>query len=133
MGDWRCSSTVLNLSRVSKFTLYPGERAPGTHWIGGWVGPRTGLDAVKKRKISHCLESNQGRCSLSLYRLSYPDSFVHNRLKCNIYFLCHIHFVLLRNVSAVHGHHQECVSNDTIVSLYAPVCYASMLDVNFLC
>jgi hypothetical protein len=26
----------------------PGERAPGTHWIGGWVGPRTGLDAVKR-------------------------------------------------------------------------------------
>jgi hypothetical protein len=27
------------------------ERAPGTHWIGGWVGPRAGLDAVMKRKI----------------------------------------------------------------------------------
>jgi hypothetical protein len=25
-------------------TLYPGERTPGTHWIGGWVGPRAGLD-----------------------------------------------------------------------------------------
>jgi len=22
------------------------ERAPGTHWIGGWVGPRVGLDTV---------------------------------------------------------------------------------------
>jgi hypothetical protein len=21
--------------------------APGTHWIGGWVGPRAGLDAVE--------------------------------------------------------------------------------------
>jgi len=31
----------------------PRERAPGTHWIGGWVGPRTGLDAVgiAKRKF----------------------------------------------------------------------------------
>jgi hypothetical protein len=28
----------------------PGERAPGTHWIGGWVGPRTGLDDVEKKK-----------------------------------------------------------------------------------
>jgi hypothetical protein len=27
------------------------ERAPGTHWIGGWVGPRAVLDAVVKRKI----------------------------------------------------------------------------------
>jgi hypothetical protein len=24
----------------------PGERAPGTHWIGGWVGPGAGLDAI---------------------------------------------------------------------------------------
>jgi len=26
------------------------EGAPGTHWIGGWVGPRAGLDAVTKRR-----------------------------------------------------------------------------------
>jgi len=32
-----------------RFTLR--ERAPGTHWIGGWVGPRAVLDAVVKRKI----------------------------------------------------------------------------------
>jgi hypothetical protein len=31
-----------------------------SHWIGGWVGPRTGLDDVEKRKIFHCRESNQG-------------------------------------------------------------------------
>jgi hypothetical protein len=28
--------------------LYP----PGTHWIGGWVGPKTGLNDVEKRNIS---------------------------------------------------------------------------------
>jgi hypothetical protein len=27
------------------------ESAPGTHWIGGWVGPRAVLEAVVKRKI----------------------------------------------------------------------------------
>jgi hypothetical protein len=31
--------------------LYPRGRGPGTHWIGGWVGPRAVLDAVVKRKI----------------------------------------------------------------------------------
>jgi hypothetical protein len=31
--------------------LTPGEKAPGTHWIGGWVSPRAVLDAVVKRKI----------------------------------------------------------------------------------
>jgi hypothetical protein len=29
----------------------PRERVPDDHWIGGWVGPRAGLDAVVKRKI----------------------------------------------------------------------------------
>jgi hypothetical protein len=31
--------------------LIPGERAPGTYWIGGWVDPRVGLDDVEKRKF----------------------------------------------------------------------------------
>jgi hypothetical protein len=31
--------------------LLPGVRAPGTHWIRGWVGPRADLDVVAKRKI----------------------------------------------------------------------------------
>jgi hypothetical protein len=36
-------------SHPGRFT--PRERAPGTHWIGGWLGPRAVLDAVMKRKI----------------------------------------------------------------------------------
>jgi hypothetical protein len=31
--------------------LPPRERAPVTHWIGGWIGPRAVQDAVVKRKI----------------------------------------------------------------------------------
>jgi hypothetical protein len=38
-GEW-------SASRPGRFT--PGERAPGTHWIGGWVDPRAGLDDVEK-------------------------------------------------------------------------------------
>jgi hypothetical protein len=42
-------------------TLPPRERAPGTHWIGGWVSPRAILDAVVKRKIPNpCQELNPG-------------------------------------------------------------------------
>jgi hypothetical protein len=26
----------------------PEEKAPGPHWIGGWVGPEAGLDDVEK-------------------------------------------------------------------------------------
>jgi hypothetical protein len=35
-------------SRIGRFT--PGKEAPGTQWLGGWVGPRAGLDAVTKRR-----------------------------------------------------------------------------------
>jgi hypothetical protein len=56
-----------------------GERAAGTHWIGGWVGPRAGLDDVEKRQFLTLPRLNLrplGRPdrSQSLYRLSYPGS-----------------------------------------------------------
>jgi hypothetical protein len=35
--------SVLSITPRPPFT--PGERAPGTHCIGGWVGPRAGLGA----------------------------------------------------------------------------------------
>jgi len=34
----------LSDSRPDRFT--DGERAPGTHWMGGWLGPRARLDMV---------------------------------------------------------------------------------------
>jgi hypothetical protein len=56
--------------------LYPRERAPGTHWIGGWVDPRLGPDDVEKTKFLPLLGlelrrlARPGR-SQSLYRLRY--------------------------------------------------------------
>jgi hypothetical protein len=38
-GEW----SVLRPSR-----FIPGERAPGTHWTGGWVNSRVGLDDMEK-------------------------------------------------------------------------------------
>jgi hypothetical protein len=37
-GEW-------SASRPGRFT--PGERAPSTHWIGGWVDSRAGLDDME--------------------------------------------------------------------------------------
>jgi hypothetical protein len=57
------------------FTL--GERSPGTHWIGGWVDLRTGLETEAREEIL-CLYrgSNPGCpvCSQTLYLLTYPSS-----------------------------------------------------------
>jgi hypothetical protein len=41
-GEW-------SNSRPCIFT--PGNRAPGTHRIGGPVSPRAGMDGVEKRKF----------------------------------------------------------------------------------
>jgi hypothetical protein len=78
MGEWMWIHVFLTLalvgsewsfSRSDSFTL-------GTHWIGGWVDPRIGLDDVEKRKIVPLLRfelrplGGPAR-SQSLYRLSY--------------------------------------------------------------
>jgi hypothetical protein len=47
----------------------PGEFAPGTLWIEGWVAPRAGLDSVERRTISVCLESNPARRACSHLQL----------------------------------------------------------------
>jgi hypothetical protein len=48
-GEWSTSRP---------WSLYPRGKGPDTHLIADWVGPRTGLDAVEKRKILNCLELN---------------------------------------------------------------------------
>jgi hypothetical protein len=35
----------LSASRPGRFTLC--DKALATHWTGGWMGPRAGLDAVE--------------------------------------------------------------------------------------
>jgi hypothetical protein len=42
----------------------PRERAPGTHWIGGWLGPRAVLDPVVKRKIPSLRRESNPRTSI---------------------------------------------------------------------
>jgi hypothetical protein len=49
--------------------LSPGQKPSGTHWIGGWVGPRANLDAVARSKNSITVpvaELNPGRPARSL-------------------------------------------------------------------
>jgi hypothetical protein len=67
-GEW-------SASRPGRFS--PGERAPDTHLIEGWVGPRAGLDDVEKRKFLtlpglELRPLNRPTRSQSLYRLRYP-------------------------------------------------------------
>jgi hypothetical protein len=67
----------------------PGERARGTHWIGGCMGPRVGLDAVEERRILHCWELNPCRParSPSVCRLINLDA--DNAVKTNLKNWCY--------------------------------------------
>jgi hypothetical protein len=69
-GEWLAS-------RPCRFT--PGERVPGTHWIGGWVAPKPVLTTWARENSLPYRNSNSeplGRParSQSLYRLRYPGS-----------------------------------------------------------
>jgi hypothetical protein len=48
-------------SRLGRFTT--AEIAHGTHWRGGWVGPRAGLDTVEKRAAVAVLKFKPGICN----------------------------------------------------------------------
>jgi hypothetical protein len=57
MQEWTWVPLHAFLTSASDKASHPdrfisGERGPGTHLIGGWVGSSDGLDAVKKRNIS---------------------------------------------------------------------------------
>jgi hypothetical protein len=80
-------------SRPGRFT--PGNKAPGSHRVGGWVSPTACLDAMEKRK-SLTLPGFELRLlsrpvsSQSLYPMRYPGSWA-KKVKLNklqrIYFL----------------------------------------------
>jgi hypothetical protein len=55
-GEW-------SASRHGRFT--PGEITSSTHLLGCWVGLIVGLDAVEKRKILPCRESDPGPQSVA--------------------------------------------------------------------
>jgi hypothetical protein len=58
MGEWVYRPRFLDLatswrwsaSRPGRFTSR--ERAAGTHWIGGLVGPRASLDDIKRKSFT---------------------------------------------------------------------------------
>jgi hypothetical protein len=57
-GEW-------SVSCLGCFTS--GERAPSTHWTGGWAGPRADLNVVKIEKIPFLANSR----TLVIHTLAY--------------------------------------------------------------
>jgi hypothetical protein len=51
LGEWRYSSTYSLTSSLDGGKWSASRPAPGTHWTGGWVGPRAGLNTLSRWKI----------------------------------------------------------------------------------
>jgi hypothetical protein len=54
---------------------------PGTHYVWGWVGPRTGLDGCGKFRLTGIGSPDLPARSGLLYRLSYPGPLFACRLR----------------------------------------------------
>jgi len=68
-------------------SLYPRERVPGSHWIGGWVGPRFGLNtAVVKRKIPSSRREANPRTPIVQPAAQRCTSFYIYKLNLSCYF-----------------------------------------------
>jgi hypothetical protein len=86
---WRLTGGECSASRPRP--LYYGERAPGPHWIGGWEGPRAGLDDIENRKFLtlpglELRPLDRPARSQSLYRVRYPGSqYVKGKGKVKLY------------------------------------------------
>jgi hypothetical protein len=82
MWEWRYSSTILDFGTrwrwMISFTPRPlitGERAAGTNWIWGWMGPQSrSIRCEEETNFCPYRQSNSGRPArtTSLYRLRYP-------------------------------------------------------------
>jgi hypothetical protein len=81
MGEWRYISThsltlaldggEWSASRPGRFT--PRERVPGTHWIGGWVGPRAVLGAfINKNFKGASVLPKEKVCTIALMKYEGP-------------------------------------------------------------
>jgi len=66
--------------RHAPAVLYPRER-PGTHCIGGWVGPRAGLDRCGKSRPHRDSIPDRPARSQSIYRLRYLAHTLHEDLR----------------------------------------------------
>jgi hypothetical protein len=101
LGEWRYSSSHSLTSALDGgkwSTSHPGhftprESAPGTYWIGGWVGPITVLDAVEKRKIPSPHPESNPRTLIVQPIAQFEIKVVDIN---EIYIFCHIQILLCK-------------------------------------
>jgi len=66
----------------AQVALHPRERDPGTHWIGGWVSSRAGLDAL----VNPCREMNPDHQARGPVTVLTELQRLHTNLLCTFTF-----------------------------------------------
>jgi hypothetical protein len=79
-GEW-------SASRLCRFT--PGVRAPGAHWVGGWVDPRDSLDDLEKENSCPYRDSNSNLSVVQPVASRYTDCAI----PAHIYFAIQLSFI----------------------------------------
>jgi hypothetical protein len=95
---------VVSITPRPLFT--PGERTPGTHCTGGWVGPRAGLDREARGKIlCPCRGSNPDRPVVQPVVRHYTDWANPAPTKC-------LNKITKPRVWSGHGPYTDCRATD---------------------
>jgi hypothetical protein len=94
-GEW-------STSRPGRFT--PGERAPGTHWTGGWVDLRANLHDLGCEYVSYVFNIH-----VSLLQVLIISSGHHEELK-NITHVIKLLVIIRIHIVATDG----CVARECI-------------------
>jgi hypothetical protein len=97
VGEWKYSSTILDLSARSRWVvsftqqlLYPQGKSPWYPFGRRLGGSQSWPRCCGEEDSCPCHELNPGHpaCSLLLYRLSYPELFIH--CWCNTVLMMHV-------------------------------------------
>jgi hypothetical protein len=115
---------VVSVTPQPRFT--PGERTPGTHCTGGWVGPRADLDTDAEEK---CLASAGDRTSIARSSSPQPDtiltelpascSLLYLKLKFLFVHSCHCEWLHRCTVHTV-----QCLRYQTLFFLHLSMCHS---------
>jgi hypothetical protein len=101
--------------RHAPAVLCPGERTPGTHCTGGWVGLRAGLDTEVRGKIlCPCRGSNLNRPVVQSIARHYTD-WATPALHCILY----RNIIPMPNTKIIYSHKESSQYHPKTTKLWA--------------
>jgi hypothetical protein len=111
-GEW-------STSRPGRFT--PGERAPCTHWIGGWVDLRASLDDLRRENSWPYRDSNSDPSVVQPVASRYTDYAIpapqiqkDRKFKFSIFFCLAIRKIINIKLTSITVHINSTMTDDFI-------------------